>query len=423
MASSGPVDDRVKCLAIGDIHIKISNIQDIDLFLGKLEEHLKVNKYDFIVNLGDTLDTHEKLDSITLSKATDYFKLMLKYANTYVLVGNHDYISNQQFLSDKHWLNPFKMLENDSEEKEESGLDKPNKLKIVDTVIVDEYKGYDFMFVPYVTDGRFKEAIEHKMGIGYLSRENSAQFPSCIFAHQLFDTVKMGAIVAENVEKWNVPIQIISGHIHDRQTIPIFLSESSRCDAGKKGKESKEKKKGKEEVSKKTIYYTGSSLQHAFGESADKTILDATFDKDDIKMEEIDLQLPKRKIVRCEVSEIKKVVKKLPMEKIADGSLKIKIYVSGSYEDYKAFKETSYYREQTKLGIRFTFKGDPKDVAYRKTVEEKGTTYAKKDINFFKLLKDNIDKDENKEMTALYTELVMAVQPVQQDVDRDAEGV
>ena len=135
---------------------------------------------------------------------------MSKITLTYVLVGNHDLINNQQFLTQNHWMNAMK--------------DWPN-VKIADDVI--DYKS-QFLFCPYVPPGRFIEAIS--------KFENWKDYKA-IFCHQEFYGCKMGAIISSDGDKWDkLYPDIIAGHIHSNQTID-------------------------------NVYYPGSSMQHAFGES------------------------------------------------------------------------------------------------------------------------------------------------------------
>ena len=59
----------ITCLAIGDIHIKTSNIDEIDLFTIRIEKLAIERKPTFIVVLGDVLDTMERLHTIALNRA------------------------------------------------------------------------------------------------------------------------------------------------------------------------------------------------------------------------------------------------------------------------------------------------------------------------------------------------------------------
>ncbi len=383
-----------KVLAIGDIHIKTTNVAEINIFIDKLRKYLSENKFDFIVIMGDVLDTHEKLETYCLNKAAEIFEMVRSFSNTFVLVGNHDYISNQQFLSDNHWMNIFKTSTG------------KNFLKIVDKVV--EYRfgsqrdspDYTFLLCPYVTDGRFKEALIAAKGVDFFKSKIDA-----IFCHQLFDGAKMG-IIAKDVEIWDLPIQIVSGHIHGKQKIPILIDE----------KEIKE-----------YIYYTGSSLQNSFGESGKKTIASITFsDKvfeksGHFKVTEIDLGLPKEKIIRCDIKEVKKTLDKLWLknkELLETKYLKVNIYISGSFEEFKAFKSSSDCKKQIKLGIIFSYRGEKDPVTTEEKSDKKSKISSLKEIvkskkiteGFFDLLEKNIRKGDDDNLLKEYQNLMIEFQ-------------
>ena len=161
-----------KILAIGDLHIQPDNLADINVFLKQLEKYLKTVKLDLIINLGDTLHTHETVHTPCLNKMLEYIRLCEAYAPTYVMVGNHDLSNNQAYLNDAHPFVGWKKSHN-----------------IVDRVIQITVKGKTITLLPYVPDGRFYEALST---IGDKWRTSA-----CIFAHQLFDGAKMGAIIGE----------------------------------------------------------------------------------------------------------------------------------------------------------------------------------------------------------------------------------
>ena len=102
----------VKILTIGDPHFKIDNILEIEIFVDRLEELAEKEQPDIIICLGDLLHTHERLHTTPLNKAYDFVNRLRKIALTYVIVGNHDYIQNQQFLTENHWMNAMKEWEN-----------------------------------------------------------------------------------------------------------------------------------------------------------------------------------------------------------------------------------------------------------------------------------------------------------------------
>ncbi len=193
----------MKILCIGDVHIKADNLDMIDEVETKILDILKkstVGEFGAIVLLGDILHTHERLHVLALNRAYLLFRKLLEYAPLYVIVGNHDYIQNDQFLTTNHWMNALKEWPN---------------LTIVDTVIKRE----NLVFVPYVPTGRFLEALNT---IG-----DSWKTAKYIFAHQEFEGARMKTIVSYEGDKWDkkYPL-VISGHIHGRQTLECGVEYS-----------------------------------------------------------------------------------------------------------------------------------------------------------------------------------------------------
>lgn len=349
------------CLAIGDIHIQPNNISEVEIFISNLKKYLDSNKFDFIVALGDTLHFHEKLDSLSLSKATEYFEVLASYAPLYVLVGNHDFISNNQLLTKNHWLNPFKS----------SKLN----ITIVDSVVCKTINGLNFIFTPYMPDSKFKETLEQNLGNEWWKSKKY----SGIFCHQLFNNVKMGAITAKDVEDWDIPVQIISGHIHDKQTHP-------------------------------NLYYTGSSLQHQYGESSDKTVAICSFLSNGTnKIKELDLHPPKKKLLYCDSKD--EIDEKLNpyLGEMKENGLKVKLSISGNYEEFKEFKKTKKFKELKSKGILVDFKRE-KIVSSKKKKKQDSSLPIVKNSNFFELLDKTVNKyaskNESKELLDFYRSMM-----------------
>ena len=122
-------------LFIGDQHFKTTNIPEVELFIEKITELAENKKPDLIILGGDLLDCHERLHTVPLNKAYELINNMRRISKTYVLVGNHDIINNQQFLTENHWLNSMKEWENTI---------------IVDKVMTEVINESLFVFVPYV---------------------------------------------------------------------------------------------------------------------------------------------------------------------------------------------------------------------------------------------------------------------------------
>lgn len=339
-------------LCIGDIHIQTSNTLDIKIFTDKLYEYIEEKKdmIDMIVLMGDILHTHERLHTIPFNIATSMFETLSKLKPLYILVGNHDYINNSQFLTDNHWLNCFK---------------NKNNIHIIDNVLLCNHNNLNVIMCPYVPDGRFIEALNN------LNTKFDWKKADCIFAHQLFDGAKMGAVIAENIEKWdeNYPY-LISGHIHDKQKI------------------------------QNNLYYTGSSMQHAFGESHDKTICLVKIDTS-IYIEEIDLNLPKKQILYYDIENIDPSINKNNEDEI-NKVLKLldtpnthyKITISGNFEQFKVFKKNPSFIKLQKNGTKVVFKNKLVDILNQKHLI-KSTGDISEHLSFKDILFELLSNDNN----------------------------
>jgi DNA repair exonuclease SbcCD nuclease subunit len=300
-------------LFIGDQHFKITNINEVELFISKITKLAQDKTPDIIVLAGDLLDCHERLHTTPLNKAYEFINSMRKISKTYVLVGNHDIINNSQYLTENHWLNSMKEWDNTI---------------IVDKVLTERINDQIFVFIPYVPPGRFEEALNT------LDDDHKTDWKkaNCIFAHQEFFGCKMGAITSVEGDKWPLEYpEVVSGHIHSKQR------------------------------PQKNIYYPGSAMQHAFGESTKNIIAHFTFTGDKYDLDEIDLNLPRKKIVYMDIENIEDYT-------APETDDKIKITVSGSYDQFKALKKTKKYKKLIDKGLKVVFK--PKKIDHKEEIPE-----------------------------------------------------
>ncbi len=357
----------LKILAIGDQHFKVNNLRQVDEFLNKLRLWLTENtdQYDIIVSGGDLLDTMERLHIAPLNKAVEYLDLLREFAPTYVLVGNHDAVNNQIYLTDQHWLNAIKRWkeddtchwievidrvqirdfklrsrnnnDNDDEEEQQEEVNSDDNTKVAKIVLA-----------PYVPDGRFVEAL----GTVQSTTVQRWRDCHCVFGHQLIDGVKMGAIVAQDVEPWDDTYpMLIAFHVHDKQWI------------------------------KPNVYYTGSAMQHAFNENAEKTLAVITFtplsedatnqyrphtltvhDVMLVHIHEISLGLTKKKILHIDADDIGT----FDLDTLDTDHITYKIVITGSYEQFKSFRKSSKYKLLVSKGVRVTFHTRTIDITRRK---------------------------------------------------------
>jgi len=325
-------------LFIGDPHFQIANIADVDIFMKEIREFAKERLPDIIVISGDLLHTHERLHTLVMNKACAFIQDMTAIAYTYILVGNHDYISNTQYLSDNHWMNFLKNWPN---------------LTIVDRVIMDNISGHDLVFVPYVYPGRFKEALN--------TLDYDVNKCDCIFAHQEFKGCKMGAIISDIGDDWlaSAPL-VVSGHIHQSQWVG------------------------------KNIYYPGTPMQHSFGESGNKSVVILSFSMDKpCQIDEHCLNVPTKRILYVHVDELD------DLDITVKTDEKIRITLKGTIQQFKSVKKTSVFTKLLDQGIKISFKTEEEDVP-----EYSDTNKA--NVSFTKTLDDLVKENKDTFLTEAY---------------------
>lgn len=241
-------------LCIGDLHIQKRNLQLFGQFQDKLLNFIKSSGgsgIKTIVILGDVLHTMNIINTHCLNTAILFFKkLDLMDIKIMILVGNHDFIGPNEYLTKNHWMNAISEFH-------------PRNITIVDTVIVHDGNVY----MPYVPVGKFAEA---------LSTVTDIDKCKYIFCHQEFLGAKFefGTVQSEHGDVWDKKPIIVSGHIHKRQWL------------------------------KDTIYYTGTPYQTRFNEESDKTV---AIIHEDGKIEEVSLDLPKMLTLYKTVKDLKHI--------------------------------------------------------------------------------------------------------------------
>jgi DNA repair exonuclease SbcCD nuclease subunit len=317
-----------RVLVIGDPHFKVSNIRETNLMTERIVALAEERKPDLIVCLGDILDRHETIHVTPLVKATAFLHQLRLIAPLVAIIGNHDRPNNSTYLTDEH---PF------------SGLKHWKNTTIVDQGADIRIKGHRFIFVPYVPPGRFLEAIKSFV----TDDPEDPDFLSnvtCVFAHQEFLGAKMGAIRSEIGDPWplNYPY-VISGHIHDYDQLAS------------------------------NILYTGTPIQHAFGDRDDKTVswvewpdraegpaqglqevnrADLEYTQPCIPTQErIDLGLPKKVIVHLSCTDI---VNYQPPP-----NTQLKIVVMGTSAEIKAAMKLTNIKTLISAGVKVVFRDVP----------------------------------------------------------------
>lgn len=316
-------------LFITDIHIKPGNLQDIDLFIDRLETRiLQQRRLDSIVIGGDTLDSHERIHMFCLNKMFKLVDMLQKYTEIlYILVGNHERSNPAVFLGENHSLHAFK--------------DRPGII-VVDSPV---YSGIlNTLLVPYVPNGRFLEAIQ--------TVENMEEKQCVIFAHQEFRGCTLGAIVSDHGDEYpeNSP-PVITGHIHSNQQ------------------------------PQPNIYYPGSSLQHAFGESTKNVVaivsipeaveiaaiaVDTPPESGQVFVEEIDLELPRKITLYCDAEMFEETSRLIP-----EDASHTRLVVEGTADEFKALRKKKLFKTLKSRGAKVVFKSRVLELA--ETEEQKTT--------------------------------------------------
>lgn len=275
-------------LCIGDLHFSSSNIEYTNQVYGQIESFLLDNKVDTIVLLGDILHNHETLHTIPFNKSLDFIAMLASYSMVYIIIGNHDYINDNQFLTTNH---PFNMLKTHK------------NITIVDKVV----RNGDFIFCPYVKNGRIIEALD---------TEPLWKTSKYVFSHIAVNGIKYGPVAVSDSVNWEKEYPIlISGHIHDRQK----FSEN--------------------------VIYVGSAYQITDGEPYNKRLL--LLNTETNQQSTIDLFVQPRGILRIDLSTDEWKDEKKDIKDIENVS---KIVVSGTIEEIRLFKETQFYKLIVKQG-------------------------------------------------------------------------
>lgn len=339
-------NQQLTVLALGDLHITLKSLKEVDIYFGKLKVFLDTNKVDIICVLGDLLDSHERLHCSCLNKALEYARLVSSYTVCYFIVGNHDMVNQSAFLDSEHWMGCMKEWKN---------------VKIVDNVLIEVLKGNKIVFCPYVPDGKFIEALN--------TRKGEWEDAKCIFSHVTIRNVNMGNMIAQDADKWDETFpMLVTGHIHLPQRL------QNNC------------------------YYAGSIMQVAVNESEDKSIALVKINDGNLpQIEEIKLNLPVKKILHIDSEEMENF--ELPKDE-DDCNVSYTVYVSGSYEEFKTFRKTAKYKELSKQSkLRFIqrkIKGEEKTSISNKTKQE----------HFSTILYDAVNKDNDYLLSAFYSHLL-----------------
>lgn len=303
------LDDMFSVFVVGDTHFRKDNFLAQEELIEKCVEAARNVSPSIIILLGDTLDTHETMKNAPWKQATRFIEELSQIAPVYVLIGNHDYINQTQFLTDEHFFNPLKKWPN---------------VVIVDTPMMLTFGDRTIVLCPYTPPGRFVEALD-TLGEGW-------RLADCIFAHQEFYGSPYGSDSSEKGDEWSEddPV-VVSGHIHTPSRIGT------------------------------NIFYPGSSIQVASNEDPDKRVWLITFDgdpddleiKDDgygiLQFDKIDLGLKGKKEIEINYEDLK----------LFDFALTeqyyIKLKISGTPEQFKVFRKSQMHAKLVRNSVKIGY--------------------------------------------------------------------
>lgn len=354
----------LRILSLGDAHFTPNNTIEVEAYFTALTKYLDEhgNEIDIIVSMGDVLHTMSRLHIVPLNLAVKYFKMLSDRKPLYLIVGNHDMVSNWVFLTEDHWLNAIKYWPN---------------VMVIDNIFIQTIRGFKIVFCPYVPDSRVIEALN--------TTKSEWKDADAIFSHVSVKGANTGNMIMKDCDEWKDEYPtLISGHIHLPQKIGS------------------------------NVYYTGSIMQVAIDEDPNKRIflvciqrLDSG-NKNKLTVNEIDLHLPRRERLYVEMKDIEDF--KFP----AEPNVKYTIYIKANKEDVRSFLKGHTYKKILKLpqldrgeqGIKFI----PKKEEIQDSKERIKSIRGTKINRFEDLLRRSIEQENDPHLTSLYNHIVNDVE-------------
>lgn len=278
-------------LIIGDPHIKSDKPDFYKKYIERMVYIAKTRKPHAVVLLGDIFDKHHTTDNTAFRLIYKLIDQLSKIAPTFVIVGNHDYIDSNQFLTKKHFLGPLKKWHN---------------VTVVDYPTYISLKDKTFVLCPYVPPGRFTEALDKLVNEGHCW-----DIVDAIFAHQEFYGCMYKPFPSTTGDVWDEDYPpVFSGHIHPEQILG-------------------------------NVYYPGSSIQHSFAEPPNKKVWIVSFGDfadQQFKIDKISVGLKGKKLLYLDLDEIEE----FDMELLEDYD--VKIALKCDTHEYAAFCASKTYK-------------------------------------------------------------------------------
>ena len=290
-----------RLLLIGDLHFRPKD-KEIDIIMVKeILDIIEENRPDAVVILGDTLDTHNIINSGSLTLAVDFFKRISTITKLIVLIGNHDIKNNQIDLSTSSEDHPF------------TALELWENTVLVDKVKEFYIKDHKFCGVPYLPPGKYMNAI----------KDIDDNTVSAYFSHQEFNGAfyKPGDSPITDADEWPDDKKVnFCGHFHEYNRV------------------------------KNNLIYVGTPTTTDFGATDDKALMlvtfkeDYSFSYDRIRLKTVPMRISYK--VEARSSELTQVLNSIK-SRDSPGIYKVVIY--GKSQALSTIKKTIQYRELNKL--------------------------------------------------------------------------
>jgi DNA repair exonuclease SbcCD nuclease subunit len=297
----------IKCIVIGDLHVKPDNILQSQKLLDDCYELITAGNVSFVVILGDILHTNETVKVQAHNVVQKFLsKLSTIKIHTFIIIGNHDYINESQFHTEEHIFTPFKQW---------------TYVTVVDSATAVTVGKHNIVLIPYVPPGKFLDSLNTLLELNQMWED-----ASCIFAHQeMKDCYIARGIKSTKGDDWcdEYP-PIVSGHIHTSQKV------------------------------RKNIYYPGSPISHSYTDTNDKFIWIIDFDN----LDKDNDGYPYFVIEKIKTETNNKICKtfdsvtELMKEDLSNNSKELTIKVNTNPDEFKSLKSTAFYKELYEKKIR-----------------------------------------------------------------------
>jgi len=328
-----------RILTIGDPHFMLTNQHETKIMHERILSIITTTKPDFVVVLGDVMHNHKNMYIVNFVHAMEFLGDIQDICPLYILVGNHDRISCENAIyCDKY--HPF------------TACHRWNNTIVADKPLIIEKDDRKYLMTPYVPDGHLIECLDK-----YTPQWKEVDL---IFAHQEFYGVKMGAIISERGDVWDIGLPlVITGHVHQYQRLQA------------------------------NILYVGTPLQHGFGDTTDKTVSIFDINHRDDSMAtngkwwveyRFYLDMPPKKTIIMGCSELTN--EWMPPEG------QVRIVLHGTRVEYNMLAKMKLLYKMKNMGVKIKFVDISEKQAVKLTLVEQNRSYI---THVFNELKNNAD--------------------------------